>query len=69
MYQRFEEDYMIKGTKNKIELSHGQAIYPDDGTNLDTLIKIADERMYADKKIKKAETLAKSPDIRQYSRD
>lgn len=69
MYQRFEEDYLIKGTKNKIELSHGQAIYPDDGTNLDTLIKIADDRMYADKKIKKAETLAKSPDIRQYSRD
>lgn len=32
-----------------ISLSIGSAIFPDDGRDVDTLLRIADERMYADK--------------------
>lgn len=69
MYQRFEESYKIGSMAYKISLSHGVAIYPDDGENLDKLIKIADERMYEDKKTKKAqgETIIKN--IREETRE
>ena len=53
MYDRFKEDYMIQGKKHKISLSHGCSLYPRDGTDMDKLIKIADQRMYDDKKEKK----------------
>ena len=54
MYQRFEEDYKIMGLAHKISLSNGVALYPEDGENMDRLIKIADERMYDDKKRRKS---------------
>ena len=55
MYERFEDEYKIMGIPHWIALSNGVAIYPEDGENLDRLIKVADERMYEDKKKRKAD--------------
>ena len=68
MYKRFEEDYKIMEISHHISLSNGIAIYPEDGDNMDRLIKIADERMYDDKKKRKANGEGTSSRVRQEER-
>lgn len=49
----FEEPIEISGKRLKLEFSIGISTYPDDGENLKELIRIADKRMYEDKKRRK----------------
>jgi len=51
---------IIKRTRNEIEeklpeisFSYGYAMYPDDGNEIEKLVKIADERMYENKRMRK----------------
>lgn len=43
----------LKGNAFSVEFSAGCAFYPEDGTDYDTLQKLADQRMYEDKKARK----------------
>lgn len=43
--------YFIDGQTIFIGISCGSAVYPDDGADMETIQNLADQRMYADKKI------------------
>ena len=43
------EPVNFEGVEHSVGVSIGVAVYPQDGDNLPTLIRIADERMYSDK--------------------
>jgi diguanylate cyclase (GGDEF)-like protein len=45
-----EESVCINGKSIKIQASLGISIYPTDGTDIETLLSVADERMYSVKK-------------------
>ncbi len=47
------QEIVLNGTTFTLDMSLGIAIFPDDGTSYDELISCADQRMYADKKLKK----------------
>ncbi len=47
---QFTRPVIYKNNQFSITLSIGYAIYPDDGKNINSLLQIADERMYIDKK-------------------
>lgn len=40
----------VKGHQVELDCSVGVALFPEDGRDVDTLLKLADERMYVDKK-------------------
>jgi diguanylate cyclase (GGDEF)-like protein len=46
----------IQGLDDSIVLDYGIAVYPDDGSSLTDVVKIADERMYRNKSERKART-------------
>lgn len=48
--QDFSRPFMLQGQKINVTVSLGVVIYPDDGKNIDSLIKIADKLMYRAKK-------------------
>ena len=48
--QDFSRPFMLQGQKINITVSLGVVIYPDDGKNIDSLIKNADKLMYRAKK-------------------
>lgn len=50
---------LIEGNEFFIEFSAGYSLYPDEGDNLDDLLKLADKRMYEDKQ-KRKKTAAKA---------
>ena len=50
LINKFNEPLSIKGEKINISLSAGISIYPNDGKNLEDLIKNADYAMYQAKK-------------------
>ncbi len=52
----FQQPIIVDGHEFTIRFSVGGSIYPIDGDDLDTLLKIADTRMYEDKKNKKKGT-------------
>lgn len=47
------QPYMIDGRSISIDLSCGGALYPDDSTDMDDLVRLADQRMYNTKIVKK----------------
>ena len=47
------EPFILNEQEFKIDFSLGASIYPDNGDKLDTLLKIADKKMYDEKNIKK----------------
>ena len=49
----FKNDFQLLDYPAKIAVSIGTAIFPADGENIDALLQIADEQMYADKKEQK----------------
>lgn len=49
----FENEFHLVDYPEKIELSIGTALFPEDGDDIDALLQIADEQMYADKKEQK----------------
>ena len=48
--ERFKEPELIYNKYIKINFSAGIALYPEDGTNLEDILKIADDAMYEAKK-------------------
>lgn len=46
----FSDDFIFEGHHQKISISMGVALFPDDGTDLDTVFKNADAAMYHVKK-------------------
>jgi diguanylate cyclase (GGDEF)-like protein/PAS domain S-box-containing protein len=42
--------YSIDGKSIQVDVSAGMAIFPDDGDDVDTLIRVADVELYADKR-------------------
>ena len=46
----FSRPFLLQGQKINVTVSIGVVIYPDDGKNIDSLIKIADKLMYRAKK-------------------
>ncbi len=56
----FEDDFYRAELSEKLTLSIGTSLYPEDGEDIDALLQIADEEMYAHKKeqrIEEAESL------------
>ncbi|MBC3804320.1 diguanylate cyclase [Acetobacterium fimetarium] len=51
----FENQFHLADYPAKIAVSIGTALFPEDGDNIDALLQIADEQMYADKKKQKME--------------
>lgn len=49
----FKTEFQLADYPAKIAVSIGTALFPDDGNNIDVLLQIADEEMYADKKEQK----------------
>lgn len=49
----FKNDFHLADYPAKIAVSIGTALFPEDGDNIDDLLQIADEEMYADKKEQK----------------
>jgi len=47
------QEIVLDGKTFTLDMSLGVAIFPDDGNSYDELIRCADQRMYADKKLKK----------------
>ncbi len=47
------QEIVLDGKTFTLDMSLGIAIFPDDGSSYDELISCADQRMYADKKLKK----------------
>lgn len=47
----FDQEFQLEGENFKLGLSVGYATYPEDGTEVDQLITIADARMYREKRI------------------
>ncbi len=47
------QEIVLNGTTFTLDMNLGIAIFPDDGTSYDELISCADQRMYADKQLKK----------------
>ncbi len=48
--ERFKQDFYLVDYPVKISISIGTALFPEDGDNIDLLLQIADEEMYADKR-------------------
>ncbi len=60
----FKTEFHLADYPAKIAVSIGTALFPEDGTNIDALLQIADEEMYADKKeqkMKQAENQSDQP--------
>ncbi|MBU4440442.1 MAG: sensor domain-containing diguanylate cyclase [Acetobacterium sp.] len=60
----FKNDFHLADYPAKIAVSIGTALFPEDGDNIDILLQIADEEMYADKKeqkMKQAENQSDQP--------
>jgi len=62
----FETPIKIGSTSTKIQLSLGWAAWPQDGTTVDQLVSVADDRMYTNKKIRR---ISSNPIRRQLSLD
>ncbi len=55
LVQAVVQPFMIDGSAIRIDLSCGGALYPDDSGDMAELVRIADQRMYDAKMIKKRE--------------
>jgi diguanylate cyclase (GGDEF)-like protein len=55
LLESFEAEFFLEPILEKITLSVGVALYPEDGENLDALLQVADEQMYRHKKNQKME--------------
>lgn len=55
LVNNFKEPLVIEGKKIKVSISAGFSIYPDDGSELDELIKVSDSSMYEAKRAKKCD--------------
>lgn len=51
LHQVFEKPFLLNETEMTIGISVGCARFPEDGTDYDTLIREADQRMYEEKKV------------------
>jgi len=58
-----ENPILFEKSKIHPQFSSGFSQYPDDGFNFDTLLKIADDKMYKNKKVMKSETRRTEPEI------
>ncbi|WP_303871072.1 diguanylate cyclase domain-containing protein [Acetobacterium wieringae] len=56
LIESFESDFSLLELSEKPTLSIGTSLYPADGEDIDTLLQIADEEMYANKKEQQSET-------------
>jgi len=52
--ERFTQVTQIDGNPVQLKTSAGYALYPDDGGSFDQLVRIADKRMYEDKRASKS---------------
>lgn len=52
----FEGDFFLMELSEKPTLSIGTSLYPEDGEDIDALLQIADEEMYANKKEQQSKT-------------
>lgn len=50
----FASEFSLADLSEKLTLSIGTSLYPEDGQDIDALLQIADEEMYADKKEQKS---------------
>lgn len=50
LIKSFKDDFHLVEYPCKIAVSIGTSVFPEDGNNIDALLQIADEEMYADKK-------------------
>jgi len=50
LIKSFKDDFHLVEYPCKIAVSIGSSVFPEDGNNIDALLQIADEEMYADKK-------------------
>lgn len=60
----FKSEFHLADYPAKIAVSIGTALFPEDGNNIDALLQIADEEMYADKrkqKMKQTENRSEQP--------
>lgn len=60
----FKSEFHLVDYPAKIAVSIGTALFPEDGDNIDALLQIADQEMYADKKeqkMKQAENQSEQP--------
>ncbi len=51
---QIEKPFSFEGVAHKIAASIGLAIFPDDGDQMESLLEIADQSMYAEKRIRKS---------------
>ena len=51
--KRFKNEFHLADYPAKIEVSIGTALFPEDGDDIDMLLQVSDEQMYADKKEQK----------------
>ncbi len=54
IYSAVEQPFEYRGNQLTMGVSIGYALAPDDGSRMDDLLRVADERMYADKKSRNA---------------
>ena len=50
--QRFQQEFEITGHDIKVTLAIGYAIFPEEGEDIDALLRTADKRMYLEKEKK-----------------
>lgn len=62
--KRFENEFHLADYPAKIAVSIGTALFPADGDNIDALLQIADEQMYADKKEQKMKPAGNQSEIK-----
>lgn len=55
----FSESFIYKNTVLKINISYGASVFPDDGNDIDGLLKIADMAMYRNKMVSKDQRYGK----------
>jgi diguanylate cyclase len=55
--KNLKANVFVDGQSVILDASIGTAVYPDDGTNIDELLKTADNNMYLDKKLEKAKVI------------
>jgi diguanylate cyclase (GGDEF)-like protein len=60
----FENEFQLVDYPIKIAVSIGTALFPEDGDDIDILLQIADEEMYADKKEQKMKQAQNQSDQR-----
>jgi diguanylate cyclase (GGDEF)-like protein len=50
--QRFQQEFQVPGCAIKADLAIGYAIFPEDGEDIDALLRTADKRLYREKEMR-----------------